>query len=196
MRRVNLFLIILIAALTALITLTAVGFAIFTSTQATQQNPSNWMGQMWSGSSGMMGQTSAAQVATNPLLSYFGVLFAVLIGLTVVGIVGLAYYLLYPQIRIGAVHPQPTFKIISPHASSETSPYNAVSKTLTEEERKIINVLNAHNGKYLQKYIRSETGLSRLKTHRIIARLADRGIVSLEKTGNTNQVFLADWLQK
>ncbi len=195
MRRVNLFLIILIAALIALITLTAVGFAIFTSTQATQQNPSNWMGQMWGGSGGMMGQP-AAQAATNPLLTYFGVLFVVMIGLTVVGIVGLAYYLLYPQIRIGAVHPQPTFKIISPQASSETSPYNAVTKTLTEEERKIINVLNAHNGKYLQKYIRSETGLSRLKTHRIIARLADRGIVSLEKTGNTNQVFLADWLQK
>ena len=57
-------------------------------------------------------------------------------------------------------------------------------------------VLNAHNGKYLQKYIRNETGLSRLKTHRIIARLADRGIVSLEKTGNTNQVFLANWLQQ
>jgi uncharacterized membrane protein len=196
MRRVNLFLIILIAALTALITLTAVGFAIFTSSQATQQNPSNWMGQMWSGSSGMMGQTSAAQTATNPLLSYFGVLFAVMIGLIVVGIIGLAYYLLYPQIRIGIVQPQTTFKIISPQVSSETSQYNAVSKTLTEEERKIINVLTAHNGKYLQKYIRNETGLSRLKTHRIIARLADRGIVSLEKTGNTNQVFLADWLQK
>lgn len=196
MRRVNLFLIILIAALTALITLTAVGFAIFTSSQATQQNPSNWMGQMWSGSSGMMGQTSAAQTATNPLLSYFGILFAVMIGLVVVGIIGLAYYLLYPQIRIGIVQPQTTFKIISPQVSSETSQYNAVSKTLTEEERKIINVLTAHNGKYLQKYIRNETGLSRLKTHRIIARLADRGIVSLEKTGNTNQVFLADWLQK
>ena len=119
-----------------------------------------------------------------------------MIGLTIFGIVGLAYYLLYPQIRVSAVQPQPTFKILSPQASSETSPYNAVSKTLTEEERKIINVLNAHNGKYLQKYIRNETGLSRLKTHRIIARLADRGIVSLEKTGNTNQVFLANWLKQ
>ena len=76
------------------------------------------------------------------------------------------------------------------------TPYESVSKTLTEEELKIINVLNAHNGKYLQKYIRSETGLSRLKTHRIVARLAERGIVSLEKTGNTNQVFLANWLQQ
>ena len=60
----------------------------------------------------------------------------------------------------------------------------------------MVEVLVAHDGKYLQKYIRSETGLSRLKTHRIVARLAERGIVSLEKTGNTNQVFLAEWLKQ
>jgi uncharacterized membrane protein len=47
----------------------------------------------------------------------------------------------------------------------------------------------------LQKYIRNESGLSRLKTHRIVARLAERGIVTLEKMGNTNQVLLADWLK-
>jgi uncharacterized membrane protein len=53
-----------------------------------------------------------------------------------------------------------------------------------------------HQGKYLQKYIKAETGLNRLQTHRILARLADRGIVSLEKTGNTNEVKLADWLNQ
>jgi uncharacterized membrane protein len=69
-------------------------------------------------------------------------------------------------------------------------------KTLTEDERKVVEVLRGHNGKYLQKYIRNETGLSRLQTHRIVARLAERGIVTLEKTGNTNQVLLADWLKQ
>jgi predicted transcriptional regulator len=196
MKRVNLFLIILIASLTALIALTAIGFAIFTSTQATQQYPSNWLGQMWGGMGGMMGQTQTGvtPASTNSLLPYFGLLFVVLIGTTIVGIVGLAYYLLYPQIRIGAV--QPAVQNASQQNLNGNSPYESVSKTLTEEERKIIDVLNAHNGKYLQKYIRKETGLSRLKTHRIIARLAERGIVSLEKTGNTNQVFLANWLQQ
>ncbi len=196
MRRANLFLVILIISVAALTALTAIGFAIFTSAQ----NPYNWMSQMWGGSSpstgtggmGGMGQT-AAQASANPLLSYFGVLFAVLIGVTVVGIVGLGYYIAYPQIRTGPVSatqgsPQ--------HIQNGITPYESVSKTLTDDERKIISVLNAHNGKYLQKYIKSETGLSRLQTHRIIARLADRGIVSLEKTGNTNQVFLANWLQK
>jgi uncharacterized membrane protein len=48
----------------------------------------------------------------------------------------------------------------------------------------------------LQKYIRKEAGLSRLKTHRILARLAVRGIVTLNKFGNTNEVQLTDWLKK
>ena len=195
MKRVNTFLAILIASITALIALTAIGFAIFTSTQATQ-NPSGWMSQMWGSSGGMMGQTGVTQASANPLLPYFGVLFAVLISVTIVGIVGLAYYLLYPQIRIGAAaQPAVQNTINQPNLNASTA-YESVSKTLTEEERKIIDILNAHNGKYLQKYIRKETGLSRLKTHRIIARLAERGVVSLEKTGNTNQVFLANWLQQ
>ena len=92
---------------------------------------------------------------------------------------------------MGAVQPQIT---LSQSVATNGNAYQSVAKTLTEEERQIIDVLNAHNGKYLQKYIKTETGLSRLKTHRIIARLSERGIVSLEKTGNTNQVYLANWL--
>jgi predicted transcriptional regulator len=198
MRRVNVFLAILMVSLAALIAITAIGFSIFT----TNQNPYNWMSQMFSGSGtttggmgGMIGQTGQTTVSTNPLISYFGVIFAVLIGVTVIGIVGMAYYVVYPQLRMGTVQSTAAYQNITQKTSSVSSPYESVSKTLTDEERKIIEVLNNHNGKYLQKYIRNDTGLSRLKTHRIIARLADRGIVTLEKTGNTNQVFLADWLQ-
>jgi uncharacterized membrane protein len=54
-------------------------------------------------------------------------------------------------------------------------------------------VITAHQGRYLQKYMRKKAGLSRLKAHRIIARFAERGIASL-KLGNTNEVFLSDWL--
>lgn len=166
------FLIILIASIAALITLTIVGFAVFSTTQ----NSNNWMSQMLGGSGGMMGQTGTMQTSTaSPFLPYFGVLFAVLVSVTIIGIIGIAYYLLYPQIRIGAVQPMQNAVVIQ--ASNGVTPYESVAKTLTEEERKIITVLNAHDGKYLQKYIRNETGLSRLQTHRIIARLADRGIV-------------------
>jgi len=197
MKRVNMFLTILIASIAALIAATAIGFAIFSQAQ----NPANWMSQMWGGSSNyggmgsMIGQTGTT--TSSSLLPSFGVLFAVLVSVTVIGIIGVTYYLVFPQIRMGAMPNMQNAVMIQPATNgTTTTPYESVAKTLTEQERKIITVLNAHEGKYLQKYIRNEIGLSRLQTHRIIARLADRGIVSLEKTGNTNQVYLSSWLQQ
>jgi hypothetical protein len=169
----------------------AIGLAVFT---AAQDNPYSWMNQMFHGSStgggagGMMGGGST-QAVVNPLMPYFGALFIVLVSLVIVGVVGLTYYLIYPQIPIGAA-PQ------NQQATAPSNSYNAVAKTLTPEELKVVDALNAHGGKYLQKYITKETGLSRLKTHRIIARLAEREIVTLEKVGNTNQVYLANWLKQ
>lgn len=179
----------MIVSLASLVALTAVGFVVFASNSATQGSI-DWMHRMW-GSGGMMGQNGHVATSTDWLLPYFGVTFAVLIAVTVIGLVGLGYYLLYPQIRVGVV----SHVAVSDKLGSGVSAFESVSKTLTVEERKVIDVLKAHDGKYLQKYIRSETGLSRLKTHRIIARLAERGVVSLEKVGNTNQVYLATWLQ-
>jgi len=40
---------------------------------------------------------------------------------------------------------------------------------MTPEEQKVLNVLINHQGKYLQKYVVKEAGLSRLKTHRVVA---------------------------
>ena len=68
-----------------------------------------------------------------------------------------------------------------------------VMKTLKPEERKVVEVLKLHGGSYLQKFITRETGLSRLRTHRVVAALAERGIVQVQKHGNTNEVSLAKW---
>jgi hypothetical protein len=91
MRRINIFLIILIASLVTLIALTVIGFVIFTSAQ----NPYGWMSQMFGGTnsgtnSGMGGMMSGQGTpsSTNSLLPYYGVLFAIIIGLTVFGIAG------------------------------------------------------------------------------------------------------------
>jgi hypothetical protein len=195
MKRVNLFLSLLITAVASLIAATVIGFAIF----STPQDQYSWMGQMWgsgnsNGHGGMMGQTPTPTTTVNTMLPYYGVLFAVLIAVAVIGVVGVSYYLIYPQIRMGQA--QPPIALTQPQSAGVVSAYESVSKTLTDDERKIINVLQLHQGKYLQKYIKAETGLNRLQTHRILARLADRGIVSLEKTGNTNEVKLADWLNQ
>src|SRR3990170_3514146 len=196
MRRVNLFLALLTASLLSLTVLIFAGLYVFA---AAQQSPSSWMSEMWGGNmDGMMGGSSQPSVQ-NPALPFFGVAFVVLVAVAVVGVVGLAYYVALPEIKAGAApvvcEPVPQGNVEQEQKVACT-PLESVVKTLTDEERKVIAVLNVHDGKYLQKYIRNEAGLSRLQTHRILARLANRGIVTLEKTGNTNQVLLADWLKK
>ena len=199
MRRINIFLAILIASLASLIALVAIGLSTFTYSSQDPYHSSSWMSGMWGSMGGMMGQTGTSGVQ-NPVPAYFGIAFAVLVGVTVVGVGGLAYYLAFPEIRTGALAKTAATPIVKnaveQPVQGAVTPYASVVKTLTSEERRVIEVLAAHDGKYLQKYIRKEAGLSRLKTHRIVARLAERGIVSLEKTGNTNQVFLANWLKQ
>jgi hypothetical protein len=195
MRRVNLFLAILIASLVSLTILIVAGMYVFT---ATQQSPSSWMNGMWGNMGGMMNGNTQPTVQ-NPALPYFGVAFVVLIGVAVAGVVGLAYYVALPEIKSGTppVVCETVPKVtVEQEQKTACTPLESIVKTLSDEERKVIEVLHSHDGKYLQKYIRSEAGLSRLQTHRIVARLSERGIVTLEKTGNTNQVLLADWLKK
>ena len=186
MRRVNVFIASLLTSTIALLALITIGFNLFASTQASQLYPSGWMG-------GMMGQNGATP-ATSSSAYFLWALFAAVAAISIISVIGLVYYLAYPQIKLGTAKPT----VVSPinQSANTASPYESIEKTLTNEERKVINVLNAHEGKYLQKYITKETGLSKLKTHRIVARLAERGIVSLEKMGNTNQVYLANWLQE
>jgi len=183
MRRINIFIFLLIGSLISLTILIVAGFYVF----ASSSYPSNWMSSMMGG---MMGGTGT--IVQNPASPYFNVAFVVLIGVAIVGVGGLAYFLVFPEIK--ATSKAASVERVS--ANNGTTAYEAIVKTLTDEERSVIQVLTVHDGKYLQKYIRKEAGLSRLKTHRILARLANRGIVSLKKTGNTNQVELSDWLQK
>jgi uncharacterized membrane protein len=158
------------------------------------------MNGIWGNMNGMMNGNTQPTVQ-NPALPYFGAAFAVFVGVALVSVVGLAYYVVLPEIKTGAAPvictpvPQDSVKV-EQEQKVPCTPFESVLKTLSDEERKIVEVLNTHDGKYLQKYIRNEAGLSRLQTHRILARLAERGIVTLEKTGNTNQVLVADWLKK
>lgn len=197
MRKTNVFLTILIISLASLIALTVIGFTVF----ASGSQASSWMSDMWSHmGGGMMGGSAPETTVQNPALPYFGVAFVVLIGVTIVGVAGLAYYLAFPEFRTGAapvICEQPLQgNPVEQAEQNQCTPLESIVKTLTDEERRVIEVLKVHDGKYLQKYIRKEAGLSRLKTHRILARFAERGMVTLEKTGNTNQVSLASWLKQ
>ena len=185
MQKTNIFLILFIASLASLVTL----FLFMVYSYPSSSTQPDWMSNMWGHMGGMMGGTGQT---TDPFLGYFGLLFVVLIGVTIIGVSGIVYFLLFPELKTGKV------KINENPAQNlqRSVAIESVRKTLTPDESKILEVLENHEGKYLQKYLRKEAGLSRLKTHRILARFAERGLVTLEKTGNTNEIKLAEWLKE
>jgi len=160
--------------------------------------PNGMMGGQWSGMMGGMmggnwGSSSPVQTQVTTQNAVFPLVgFAALIGAVVMGTGGAIYYFTGPKIRITE---SVSKTVVDQTPQNTATPFASVSKTLTTDERKVLDVLISHNGKYLQKYIRAETGLSRLKTHRIVSRLAERGILTLERSGNTNEVHLSSWLQ-
>ena len=98
-------------------------------------------------------------------------------------VVGVIYFLVVPEMK-------------SYVSGNEKETASVVLRTLKPDERRVVGVLHAHGGTYLQKYITKEAGLSRLKTHRVVAALSERGIVRVEKKGNTNEVSIVDWFME
>jgi uncharacterized membrane protein len=116
-----------------------------------------------------------------PDLPFFIPLSSLLFLSTVLAsMVGIIYFLVLPEMK----------NYVSGNGRNTIS---VVLRTLKPEERKVVGVLDAHGGTYLQKFITKEAGLSRLKTHRVIAALSERGIVHVEKRENTNEVSLVKW---
>ena len=95
--------------------------------------------------------------------------------------VGVIYFLVLPEMK--------TYYESDPGKDAGAM----VLRTLKPDEKKVVAVLKVHGGTYMQKFITQETGLSRLKTHRVVAVLAERGIVHVERRGNTSEVSLVKW---
>ena len=208
MRRLYIFLTIFIITLGVLLTLALVGWYLAVS--APSYYGSSWMSQMWGshlgsngkygGMGGMMGNSNGT---TN---SYLWLVPAALISVVAVSVIGVAFYLAFPQLRyVRRTCELPNAKSVSAepvksdaglvvNSAVEANTCGVLLKTMTPEEQKVLNVLVAHQGKYLQKYVVKEAELSRLKTHRIIARFAQRGIVTVKEFGNTNEVLLSEWV--
>jgi hypothetical protein len=187
MRRTILFVSMLMVSVVALL---LVVLWYLTSYQAGSGSLGGMMQQMMGGQSGVGGT-----VASMP--AYVWTSVAALSILSVVGVAGLVYYLAYPEIKTGA----PSFATpvaaasVPPNQISAKENWETVVRTSNPEEKKVLEVLAGHGGTYLQKFIVKESGLSKLKTHRIVSRFAERGIVSASKSGNTNEVSLSPWLK-
>ena len=69
------------------------------------------------------------------------------------------------------------------------------SRILTAEERKIVDILCNHGGRYGRANIRAEAGLGWLQTNRVISHLAERGVIGLEKSGASLELVLKETLE-
>ncbi|MGZ4851039.1 MAG: helix-turn-helix transcriptional regulator [Candidatus Bathyarchaeia archaeon] len=218
----HIFIIMLITTIGVLVSLATVAW--YLSVTAPSYYGSSWMSQMWGnhlgasgnygGMGGMMGNGSGTTTT-----SYLWIVPVLLIVASAVAVIGVAFYLVFPELRYiksrGTCNPQmpghtstqtigtsTTANIspasIAPDVSSVSAAPNSCEvllKTMTSEEQKVLHVLISHQGKYLQKYVVKEAGLSRLQTHRVVARFAQRGIVTVNEFGNTNEIVLSDWVK-
>ena len=148
---------------------------------------------------GVMGQMMGSDGGSLiPMPGWVWASLAVLVAVVLVGAAGVAYYATYPEIRTRPDAEATVQKVMPSPARARQDPgmsWSTLLRTSKPEEKKVLDVLAAHDGRYLQKFIVKESGLSRLKTHRILSRFAERGIVVAEKSGNTNEVALAAWLR-
>ena len=112
---------------------------------------------------------------------------------TTTAIIVLAYVIAFPNIRIAS---DERTENIRHDFSFDSDPLSIVMRVSKPDEHAVLDVVNQSGGTCFQKDVLYKTGLSKLKTHRIVARLAERGIILVQKHGKTNQISLPNWLKK
>ncbi len=61
-----------------------------------------------------------------------------------------------------------------------------VLKFLDSREKKVVDLLIKNQGKTLQSEVSRSEGMGKLKSHRVIQKLSDKGVIEIQKNGNTN----------
>ncbi|HSB46472.1 MAG TPA: winged helix-turn-helix transcriptional regulator [Candidatus Bilamarchaeum sp.] len=70
-----------------------------------------------------------------------------------------------------------------------------IMKFLGHDDREIVALLLSKDGMTTQSEIAKLPGMSRLKAHRIVKKLEDRGLVHVEKYGKINMIRIVDELK-
>ncbi len=99
------------------------------------------------------------------------------------------YSIMFPEI---VLEKDPTFNVEEGFPSS----FEGVMKVLREDEKKVCMAIWEEGGTALQKDVRWATKLSKVQAHRVVARLASRGVITVKKEGNRNKLSLASWLHR
>lgn len=116
----------------------------------------------------------------------------VLTASTTVAIVAVAYVIAFPTIR----YAMPGQEETGPIRWNMPNAIDVVMRVSKPDERAVLEVLKQSTGVCLQKDIVYQTRFSKVKTHRIIARLAERGVIVVKKSGKTNEISVPAWLRE
>jgi len=85
---------------------------------------------------------------------------------------------------------------ITNEATSKSDFTKIILNFLTYNEKKVINKIIENKGSILQSEISRMESMGKVKTHRIIKELERKGIVIVEKYGNTNRINISEKLKK
>lgn len=102
----------------------------------------------------------------------------------------------YPPIVLSPPPSSNNPQLTAKTANQALGSIDVIMKILKPEELRVINVIKDAGGTIRQSDIARQTNFSRLKVHRLIARLAERGIIRVERAGKTNNIYLAEWFTK
>ncbi|MFH1445610.1 MAG: MarR family transcriptional regulator [Nanoarchaeota archaeon] len=72
----------------------------------------------------------------------------------------------------------------------EVDTVRVVTSVLREDEKRIVDILERHDGEVIQKVLVRETDFSKAKVSRLVKNLKERGIVDAEPLGRTTKVTL------
>ena len=160
-------------------------FAIFSSIILLQPKPLTSGGMGQSGMmSGMMEESMSMPLLWPSILTISSAAF----------LTGLGYVIAFPTIKTSGVAVENVAAPIS--AEAQRDPLSVLIRASKPDEGSVLQVIHDSGGACRQKDIVFKTGLTKLKVHRIIARLAERGIVRVKRMGKTNEITLPSWLMQ
>ena len=122
--------------------------------------------------------------------SLTNILLVVLIVLLVLIVV---YFIFFP--KLASVASSASIQPEVEEMKEENRNLEVAYRLMEPDEKRLVEALVEAGGSMLQKDISYKLEISRVKTHRILVKLINRGIVTAEKQFNTNNIKLAGWLQ-
>lgn len=122
----------------------------------------------------------------------------------IIGLIPLFYYIIYTgleknyekKMEILSKTLGDNKKVSEVNDDSKINFTNVILKFLSYNEKKVLNKLIEQKGPILQSEISRLEGMGKVKTHRVIKDLEIKGIIVVEKYGNTNRITLSQSLSK